>query len=463
MGNFNLPTWSPDFSHASAQINDLQNLPIRGMQQQRMRLDLDRMLEDLAFDRELKKAIASAKPGEEDRAYLQVLRSHKPREYNQAMNNVWDTYAKMADKDPEGASQFLFRNTGVQITPKSKGSDLEEVKIDGKVRGWFHRPSQKFIDATEKPEKLEDPKNAALRTLLDKNTTKEDSDRTLGVLNSFTEATTRDAAPAKPEKDKEISTYTRSDGKQVTIFAKAGMSPGEPGATYEVESAGTVRQPPRDPGINDGRQANIDNLKFNQTNKLLDDFTKQSEGARGRLQGYRMVREGAKDATGASDILMTYGFIRLVDPNRVTEGELQLAKEAGATIPTQWKNWIEQKFGSGAFFGKDGTLQRKQMLEAAKKIAKPYARDYKQLEGRFRKSADDWQLNPEQVIGSPFKSLGVDEVDAGEPGGSRTYSGTIRASDGQEIKFVGRSAAWVEAAKAQAKAKGDTLQFQVER
>lgn len=143
------------------------------------------------------------------------------------------------------------------------------------------------------------------------------------------------------------------------------------------------------------REATREQRKFDQGNKLSDDFFKETAPFTAMDDAYAKVKAAAavtptEDPTGASDVAILYGYMKLLDPNSaVREGEVALAGQTQGIpdrILTMYNNAINgQKLAPAA---------RANFVAAAKKTYEAVQPRLKMIEGRYQDTAKKSGLDP---------------------------------------------------------------------
>lgn len=79
------------------------------------------------------------------------------------------------------------------------------------------------------------------------------------------------------------------------------------------------------------RERDLGETKFSQANTLRDEYITATKPLGEIVMGYSRMKAGAQDASGAGDLAIVYGYIKMLDPTSVVrEGELALAGQTGS-------------------------------------------------------------------------------------------------------------------------------------
>jgi hypothetical protein len=133
---------------------------------------------------------------------------------------------------------------------------------------------------------------------------------------------------------------------------------------------------------------------FSQERQLAAQLLSETDMDRQRLQSYQNLQSVGNDLTGANQIVVLYNFIRLMDPNRVSEGELAIAQRA-QTVPEEWKAIIGRFIGSPNIFSPEGAAR---LRAAADAMGKGIQKRVANVANRYKNIAESGGLNPENVM-----------------------------------------------------------------
>ena len=133
---------------------------------------------------------------------------------------------------------------------------------------------------------------------------------------------------------------------------------------------------------------------FSQERQLAAQLLSETDMDRQRLQSYQNLQSVGNDLTGANQIVVLYNFIRLMDPNRVSEGELAIAQRA-QTVPEAWKATVGRFIGSPNIFSPEGAAR---LRAAADAMGKGIQKRVASISQRYKNIAESGGLNPENVV-----------------------------------------------------------------
>ena len=144
---------------------------------------------------------------------------------------------------------------------------------------------------------------------------------------------------------------------------------------------------------------------FTQEKDLRKEFTAQSSEFSDALLGFEKVQNAAmsKKPSGASDIALVFGYMKVLDPNSVVrEGEFATAANAGGvgeTIRNYYNKIIE------------GTLLtdkvRKQFVSSARTQFQPYLTKQQAREDSFIGLTNSYGLDASKVVDSKMPARGT--------------------------------------------------------
>lgn len=150
---------------------------------------------------------------------------------------------------------------------------------------------------------------------------------------------------------------------------------------------------------------------FGREKDIRDEYTKGQEFKRYSdvRASYERVREGAKDASGAGDISLVYGFMKLLDPGSVVrEGEFATAEQAGG-VPTKIVA-LYNKIIDGQRLTPD---QRMEFLRNAKNIYGQESKRIVAVNQRYTDIAKSYGLDPNRIVVAPTEYDDVTLQDLG--------------------------------------------------
>jgi hypothetical protein len=133
-------------------------------------------------------------------------------------------------------------------------------------------------------------------------------------------------------------------------------------------------------------------VKFEQENKLRDEFTAMTKPFRELQDAYSKVQNISDTAAG--DIALLYATAKLNDPTSVVrESEFAVQASAGS-LGDRWKNAVG-KIQSGQRLTES---QRQQLKDETENLYRAQLQGYDQLKQQFNGIAYENQLNPKNII-----------------------------------------------------------------
>ena len=140
------------------------------------------------------------------------------------------------------------------------------------------------------------------------------------------------------------------------------------------------------------------NLSPNQTvqneSKLRDDYTRDTKNYVTIRDAFNKIQGAAKSATGAGDISLVYGYMKMMDPgSTVREGEFATAQNAGSIPQRVWAMYNKAVNGERL----DPTVRQQFVAEASKVYAQSLA-DYQKTKEMYGGIATRSNLDPRNVV-----------------------------------------------------------------
>ena len=133
---------------------------------------------------------------------------------------------------------------------------------------------------------------------------------------------------------------------------------------------------------------------FDRANTLRDEFMKNSKGFVDVRDAYKRVLATRQDTTGASDMALIFGFMKMLDPGSVVrEGEFATAENAGG-IPAKVRN-MYNKAMSGEFLTPE---MRQDFVNQAQKQYEAALQGHTALEGEYTRLSDKFGVPASNVI-----------------------------------------------------------------
>lgn len=144
---------------------------------------------------------------------------------------------------------------------------------------------------------------------------------------------------------------------------------------------------------------------FGNEKQLRGEFDKQAKNFDEALLGFEKVQKAAMadTATGATDIALIFGYMKVIDPTSVVrEGEFATAEEAGgvgAKIRNTYNKLVK---------GERLTQEvRDQFVRAARSQFQPYLEMQKGIENRYTNLSEAYDLDPTKVVMSRLPKTGT--------------------------------------------------------
>lgn len=162
--------------------------------------------------------------------------------------------------------------------------------------------------------------------------------------------------------------------------------------------------------------------KLDSAQKLRKEFTQLSGDYRMIQDGISRVEAGAAQDSGAGDIALVYGYMKILDPGSVVrEGEFATAETAGG-VAQQYIN-LYNKLLQGQRMTPE---VRNQFIASAKSLAERKKSEFDAHAQRFSGFAQQYGINPDEV---------VLPMGAQAPGGAVDYS---KMSNDELLRAIGQ-------------------------
>lgn len=151
-------------------------------------------------------------------------------------------------------------------------------------------------------------------------------------------------------------------------------------------------------------QRDIAGKEFTQEKDLRGEFTKQSKDFDEALLGFEKVQKSAltKEPSGASDIALVFGFMKVLDPNSVVrEGEFATAANAGGAWEVLGNTYNRLLRGELL-----SPPVRKKFVKQAREQFLPYLGKQEAREASFIGLAESYGLSADKVVSSRLPKMG---------------------------------------------------------
>jgi len=133
---------------------------------------------------------------------------------------------------------------------------------------------------------------------------------------------------------------------------------------------------------------------FSRASKLSNDFQRDSAKYIATKDSFQNMLDAASEPSGAGDVNMVYGYMKMLDPTSVVrEGEAATAENAGG-ISAKVRNSYN-KIISGE---KLNPSVRQDFIKQANNIYNQQAKSHKTRIAQYSKRADSFGLSPDMVI-----------------------------------------------------------------
>ena len=145
----------------------------------------------------------------------------------------------------------------------------------------------------------------------------------------------------------------------------------------------------------------IPGTSFKNDEQLRGEFTRNMEPFVGLAQAFEKIQVAALNPSGAGDISLIYGYMKILDPrSTVMQGEQASAQNAGS-VPES----IRAKYNSIIAGDKLDPNVRADFLNQARLIIESQRTMANDVRDRYSELAKAYGLKPEQIIFDPFKRI----------------------------------------------------------
>jgi hypothetical protein len=140
---------------------------------------------------------------------------------------------------------------------------------------------------------------------------------------------------------------------------------------------------------------------FGNEKDLRSEFTTQIKPYVELSQAYQKIETAAKNNSGAGDIALIYGFMKVLDPGSVVrEGEFATAANAGGVSDT-----VRNLYNRAISGQRISPEIRNDFLNQARNIVESQRVLSSDLIDRYTNVAQEYKLNPNQIVFDPFKRI----------------------------------------------------------
>ena len=140
---------------------------------------------------------------------------------------------------------------------------------------------------------------------------------------------------------------------------------------------------------------------FGNEKDLRTEFTTLMKPYVELSQAYQKIETAAKNNSPAGDIALVYGFMKVLDPGSVVrEGEFATAANAGG-VPDTVRNMYNRAINGERI----GEKIRSDFLQQSRNIIESQRVLSNDLIDRYKSVAQEYKLNPNQIVFDPFKRI----------------------------------------------------------
>jgi len=199
----------------------------------------------------------------------------------------------------------------------------------------------------------------------------------------------------------------RGTGRGAGLTAPMPAPAGAPGAVAAPAVPGAAPRAPVVPAAGaaapTGPQPIIPGTgkAFGNEKDLRSEFTAQAKPFVELAQAYQKIETAAKNNTSAGDIALIYGFMKVLDPGSVVrEGEFATAANAGGVADT-----VRNMYNRALNGQRIGENIRNDFLGQARNIIESQRILSDDMVARYTGVAQNYKLDPNQVVFDPFKRM----------------------------------------------------------
>ena len=155
---------------------------------------------------------------------------------------------------------------------------------------------------------------------------------------------------------------------------------------------------------------------FGNEKDLRSEFTAQAKPFVELAQAYQKIETAAKNNTSAGDIALIYGFMKVLDPGSVVrEGEFATAANAGGVADS-----VRNMYNRALNGQRIGENIRNDFLGQARNIIESQRVLSDDMIERYKNVAQNYKLDPNQVVFDPFKRMKTPAEIAGAAAAEKT-------------------------------------------
>lgn len=173
---------------------------------------------------------------------------------------------------------------------------------------------------------------------------------------------------------------------------------------------------------------------FGNEKDLRSEFTTQMKPYVELSQAYQKIETAAKNNSPAGDIALVYGFMKVLDPGSVVrEGEFATAANAGG-VPDTVRNMYNRAINGERI----GEKIRSDFLQQSRNIIESQRVLSNDLIDRYKSVAQEYKLNPNQIVFDPFKRIKTPAEIAAEAAGESTQKAAPAPSYSNQYNLIPR-------------------------
>jgi len=229
-------------------------------------------------------------------------------------------------------------------------------------------------------------------------------------------------------------------GRGAGLAAPMPAPAGAPGAATAPAAPGGAPRAPAAPAAGaaapTGPQPIIPGTgkAFGNEKDLRSEFTSQIKPYVELAQAYQKIETAAKNNSGAGDIALIYGFMKVLDPGSVVrEGEFATAANAGGVSET-----VRSMYNRAVNGQRIGPEIRNDFLNQARNIIESQRVLSSDLVDRYTSVAQEYKLNPNQIVFDPFKRIKTPAQIAAEAAGESTQKAAPAPSYSNQYNLIPR-------------------------
>lgn len=150
---------------------------------------------------------------------------------------------------------------------------------------------------------------------------------------------------------------------------------------------------------------------FDRDNAIRDDYA-----ADATVKNYTVIRDNFEKVnaasqmqTGAGDISLVFGFMKMLDPGSVVREQEYANAQNAAGVPERIQS-LYNKLLDGAFLSPD---QRREFVQAAQQVYAEASNNLSDVNAQVSKRAERWGVDPANIIMSPEQF--TQSVNSGAP------------------------------------------------